>query len=156
MRILKLLLENAKYIMVLLVLGLMVSTVGAFIWALFETGTTIITLFTNYKGTSSTIAAFVQLLDIYLIVAVLYIFAMAMYELFVGEIKLPSWLVIHNFDELKALLSNVVILILGVSFLKYFLERNDPISTLLYAVSAAVISLALIQYRHHGGGNGSH
>jgi len=107
-------------------------------------------LFTQYKGASGTIASFVQMMDIFLLVAVLYIFTVSMYELFIGELDLPQWLVVHNFDELKTILSNLIILIGAVSFLKYFLERNDPASTLLYGLAVGIVSYVLILYRNHG------
>ncbi|MBA3873495.1 MAG: YqhA family protein, partial [Anaerolineae bacterium] len=96
------------------------------------------------------IVSFVQLMDIFLLVAVLYIFTVAMYELFIGELELPKWLVIHNFDELKTILSNLIILIGAVSFLKYFLERNDPASTLLYGLAFGIVAYVLVLYRSHG------
>lgn len=146
----KALLENGKYLIYVIVIISLAATVVALVWSLYETAQVVIGMLNNYKGASATIGAFVQLMDIYLLVAVLYIFTLAMYELFIGELKLPTWLVIHNFDELKTILSNLVILIGAVSFLKYFLERNDPLATLLYALAIAVVAFALILYRRHG------
>ena len=156
MGLLKTILENAKLLIVLVVVVSLISTVVSSIWAVYETANLLISLFTAYKGAAYAVAGFIQLLDIYLIVAVLYIFTVALFELFIGELKLPSWLIIRNFDELKTLLANVVVLIMAVSFLKYFLERNDPLTTVLYAAAASLVSLVLISYRHHGNGNGSH
>ncbi len=146
----KALLENAKYLILAIVFVSLASTVMALIWALYETVNLVINLFTNYKSPSGTVGSFVQLMDIFLLVMVMYIFTVSVYELFIGDLKLPDWLTIHTLDELKTLLSNMIILIGAVSFLKYFLERNDPVTTLLYAVAVAVVSFALILYRRHG------
>lgn len=145
----KRILENSRYIILIVVAAAFFSMAAAVIWSVFEKVSVILNLLSNYKGASATIATFVQLMDIFLIVAVLYIFTVAIYELFIGDLNLPGWLLIHNFDELKTVLSNVVILIAAVSFLKYFLERNDPLATLLYSLAITVVSLALILYRRH-------
>jgi len=145
----KKLLENSKYLMLIVVIGSFLATVLAVIWGIYEMGIVVYNLFAQYKSASSTIVSFVQLMDIFLLVAVLYIFTVAMYELFIGELDLPAWLVIHNFDQLKTILSNLIVLIGAVSFLKYFLERNDPASTLLYGLAVGVVSYILILYRKH-------
>jgi uncharacterized membrane protein YqhA len=142
-------LESSKYLILVIVGVSLVLTVVALIWALYEAASVILNLFTSYKSTSTTLVGFVQILDVFLVVAVLYIFTVALYELFIGDLKLPGWLTIHNFDELKTIISNMVVLIAAVSFLKYFLERNDPLATLLYGTALTLVSLALILYRRH-------
>ena len=144
------LLENSKYLILIVVMASLIATVLAVVWGIYEMATVVYSLFTSYKNASNTIVSFVQLMDIFLLVAVLYIFTVAMYELFIGELDLPKWLVIHNFDQLKTILSNLIILIGAVSFLKYFLERNDPTSTLLYGLAFGIVAYVLVLYRSHG------
>lgn len=146
----KKLLERSRYLIFILVLAAFFSTLAALVWSVYETVYFIYNLLIGYKGASNTITSIAQLMDIFLVVAVLYIFTVAMYELFIGDLDLPAWLQIHNFDQLKTLLSNLVILIGGISFLKYFLERNDPLSTLLYGAAIGIVSYILILYRNHG------
>ena len=146
----KKLLESTKYLMLVLVLASFVATVAAVVWSIYETVYVVYSLFSQYKGASSAITSLAQLMDIFLLVAVLYIFTVSIYELFIGELDMPEWLKIHSFDELKTLLSNLVVLIGGISFLKYFLERNDPVSTFLYGAAIAIVSYVLILYRSHG------
>lgn len=146
----KRLFESSKYLMFVVVLTSFVATILALVWSVYETVQLVINVLTNYKSASGTVAYFVQLMDIFLLVAVLYIFTVALYELFIGELDLPAWLVIHSFDGLKTVLSNLIILIGAVGFLKYFLERNDPASTLLYGIAFAIVAYVLILYRKHG------
>ena len=114
----KKLLENSKYLILIIVIASLVATVLAVLWSLYETVVVVYNLLFQYKSASNTIVSFVQLMDIFLLVAVLYIFTVAIYELFIGELELPKWLLIHNFDELKTILSNLIVLIGAVSFLK--------------------------------------
>ncbi len=155
----KKLLESSKYLMLVLVFAGFIATVVALIWSVYETVYVVYGLFVQYKGASNAITSLAQSMDIFLLVAVLYIFTVSMYELFIGELDMPEWLQINSFDELKKLLSNLVVLIGGISFLKYFLERNDPLSTFLYGAAFAFVSYVLILYRNHGHSdktNGSH
>jgi len=145
----KILLENSKYLILIVVMASLVATVLSVVWGVYEMVIVVYNLFTQYKSASGTIVSFVQLMDIFLLVAVLYIFTVAMYELFIGELDLPKWLQVHNFDELKTILSNLIVLIGAVSFLKYFLERNDPASTLLYGLAFGIVAYVLIAYRNH-------
>ena len=145
----KKLLENSKYLIFITVIALLCTTVLAVVWGVYETIVVFYSFITQYKSASSTIASLVQLMDIFLVTAVLYIFTVSLYELFIGELDLPKWLVIHNFDELKTILSNLIILIGAVSFLKYFLERNDPASTFLYGLAFGIVAYILILYRRH-------
>ncbi|MCA0452671.1 MAG: YqhA family protein [Chloroflexi bacterium] len=146
----KKLLESSKYLMLILVFASFVATIASLVWSIYETVYVVYNLFIEYKGASNTITSLAQLMDIFLLVAVLYIFTVSIYELFIGELDMPEWLQIHSFDELKTLLSNLVVLIGGISFLKYFLERNDPTSTFFYGAAIAVVSYVLILYRNHG------
>jgi len=145
----KSLLESSRHLILVIVLASLVLTVVAIGWALWETVQLVIAVVTQYKGVSSTLVGFVQLLDVYLVVAVLYIFTVALYELFIDDLNLPGWLQLHNFDELKTVISNMVVLIAAVSFLKLFLEKTDPLATLLYGLALTVVAMALIQYRRH-------
>ena len=145
----KSLLESSRHLILVIVLASLVLTVVAVGWAMWETVQLVITVVTQYKGVSSTLVGFVQLLDVYLVVAVLYIFTVALYELFIDDLNLPGWLQLHNFDELKTVISNMVVLIAAVSFLKLFLEKTDPLATLLYGLALTVVAMALIQYRRH-------
>lgn len=151
----KKLLESSKYLMLVLVFAGFVATVAALIWSVYETVYVVYSLFIKYSGASNTITSLVQLMDVFLLVAVLYIFTVSIYELFIGELDMPAWLQIKSFDELKKLLSNLVVLIGCISFLKYFLERNDPLSTFLYGAALAFVSYVLILYRNHGHGDKS-
>lgn len=146
----KKLLENSKYLILVVILASLFATMVAVLWGLYETALMIYNLLTQYKGASSTVASYVQLMDNFLLIAVLYVFTVAIYELFIGELDLPKWLQIHNFDQLKSILSNLIVLIGAVSFLKYFLERNDPVSTLLYGLAFGIVAYVLILYRKHG------
>ena len=67
----------------------------------------------------------VQVIDGFLIAAGLLIFALGLYELFIGDIELPQWLVIQDLDALKAKLAGIIVMVIAVTFLER-LESADP------------------------------
>ncbi|WP_340694303.1 YqhA family protein [Hydrogenobacter thermophilus] len=89
---------------------------------------------------------FISVMDIHLLSIILYIFAVGLYELFVGKLSVPDWLRITDIDQLKAKLASVVILILAITFTKKLVEWKNPLDTLLFAVAIAVIIGVLIFY----------
>jgi len=58
----------------------------------------------------------IELMDIFLIATVLFIFALGMYELFIDSVNLPEWLIIRNLHDLKVKLSSVIILVMSITF----------------------------------------
>lgn len=59
----------------------------------------------------------IELVDLLLLSTVLYVVAVGLYELFIDDLPLPGWLTVNNLDELKEMLTAVVIVVIGVSFL---------------------------------------
>ncbi len=88
----------------------------------------------------------ISILDIHLLSVVLYIFAVGLYELFVGELRLPSWLKIGDIDDLKVKLTSVVILILAITFTKNTVKWKDPLGSLYFGLAIAGVILALVFY----------
>ncbi|HEU5434024.1 MAG TPA: YqhA family protein [Thermomicrobiales bacterium] len=94
-----------------------------------------------------TAVEFIQLIDIFLLGAVLYIVALGLYELFIDPaLPLPPWLKITDLDELKEKLIGVVVVLLGVGFLGEVITwQNDPaILALGVAVATVIAALSLV------------
>jgi len=90
--------------------------------------------------------------DLYLIAVVLIIFAFGIYELFISEIDDAKnseagskILAIHDLDELKGKLGNVIVMVLIVSFFKKVLHMDfsTPLNMLYFALSIFALSLSL-------------
>jgi len=95
-------------------------------------------------------------IDLYLIAVVLLIFAFGIYELFISAIDDAKdseagskILVIHDLDELKSKLGNVIVMVLIVSFFKKVIHMDfeTPLDMLYLAVS--IFALALSLYYMH-------
>ncbi len=93
------------------------------------------------------IARVVEIADIFLVVASLLILSVSLYELFIGELNVPGWMVVRSLGELKDKLANVVVLVSAVSFLKYLLdEKNRPHDIMRIGFAVAAVALALGVY----------
>src|ERR1700722_15474235 len=90
------------------------------------------------------------LTDLFLIGATLMIAAFGFYELFIGTIgasdpaaRLPSWLRMHDLDDLKARVISMIVLVAAVSFVDYVVESRGGLDTLYLGVGVVVVIAAL-------------
>lgn len=88
--------------------------------------------------------AFIGLIDIFLIAVILLIVALGLYQLFIGPTKLPTWLRIHNLDELKHKIVGVLCVILGVNFVSNVTEWTGGRDILYLGAAIALVLLALV------------
>src|SRR3989338_653393 len=107
-------------------------------------------------GTNVIIVHLISSLDEFLLGIILIIIALGIYELFISEIDVidekgksgksiyPTWLTFHSLEELKAVLTKVIVIILTVYFFKsvVLLKFTEPLSILYLAVSILLIALA--------------
>lgn len=98
------------------------------------------------------ITAIVKAVDGYLIAAILIIFALGLYELFVSRLDpaersetIPRLLLIRNLDELKERISSLVLLVLVIEFFQRALqlEYRTPLDLLYFATGVLLVSGAL-------------
>ncbi len=87
---------------------------------------------------------FIGLIDIFLIAVILLIVALGLYQLFIGPTKLPTWLRIHNLDELKHKIVGVLCVILGVDFVSKVTEWTGGRDIFYLGAAIALVLLALV------------
>ena len=110
---------------------------------------------------AETITHVVEIIDGYLLAAVLLIFALGLYELFISRIDVTvdeddhgtasSVLIINSLDDLKTRLAKVILMILIVRFFEHAISMkfDTPLDLLMLAAGIALIGLAL--YLSHEG-----
>lgn len=101
---------------------------------------------------STIVAHVIEVVDGYLLGAVLLIFALGLYELFISHIdpakeseQSANVLLIASLDDLKNRLAKVILIILIVKFFEHVLKLHfdTPLSLLYLAAGIALIGLAL-------------
>lgn len=139
----------SRYLAFIAVVFGVAAAVAAFGWGSFKTVKVIVHLV--HADTDGMAVALVQIMDAFLIASGLLIFALGMFELFVGELPLPKWLVIRDLDDLKRKIIGVVILVMAVSFLERLETREDPRDILYSGVAVAAVIGALVWFgKSHG------
>jgi uncharacterized membrane protein YqhA len=86
----------------------------------------------------------IAIMDVFLIATALLIFAIGLFELFVGKLDLPKWLAINKLEDLNVKLRGVVIFVMVVTFLEKLVLWEDPQGTLLFGIAIAIISAVLV------------
>jgi uncharacterized membrane protein YqhA len=101
---------------------------------------------------SSAVTAIIKAVDEYLIAAILIVFSLGLYELFVGKLDVaerseaaPRLLLIRSLDELKDRITGLVLLVLVIEFFQRALQLRyeRPLDLLYFATSVLLVSGAL-------------
>ena len=146
----KFILEKSKYLALIGVIALLFSAVAAFLWGTFKTVNTIYLVFSSVGMDKSIAVEFVEIVDGFLIATAVLIFSVSLYELFIGKLDLPDWMLAHNLYDLKAKLSSMIVLVMGVKFLEKILDVKDTNDLLRIGIATALMSAVLIAFGYFG------
>jgi len=140
-------LEKTRYLALIAIVSLLLASVAAFVWGTIKTIKAIEEIIRS-AGLDPLIDLYlIQLMDAFLVAIILYILAINIYELFIGRLDLPEWILARNLHELKTKISSVIILVSGIVFLENLLNDMKNALELLYiAIAVAVVSAALIAF----------
>ena len=143
-----------KHMVFIGVLGALILAFGLFIVGFYEVFVALISfkeikLFTIYVLKSA---------DLFLFGMVMIIFSLGAYNLFISKLDnvdtdsgrraiLPEWLQFQEFDELKAIVIKVIVLILAITFLEQIIENSQRFHEVeLYNLLIIPIGIMLISY----------
>jgi uncharacterized membrane protein YqhA len=145
------LLEKSRYLALIGVLALLVSALAAFGWGVLKTWYAIELIIVTLGKDAIITVELIEVVDAFLISTALLIFAASLYELFIGEVGLPEWMLAHDLHQLKAKLSSMIVLVMAVKFLEKLVVVKDPGGLLQTGLAIALISAVLIAFGHFGG-----
>src|SRR5512140_1561465 len=145
------LLEKSRYVGIIGILSLLLASVAAFLWGAYKTVLAIVGMITSYGKDPFIAVSLIELVDSFLIATALFVFAVSMYEMFIGKIGLPEWMLANNLPELKEKLGGVIILVMVVTFLEHLVEWKAPLDSLFFAIAVGIVSAALIALSRFGG-----
>jgi uncharacterized membrane protein YqhA len=148
----KTVLGASRYLILLAVVAAFASAVTLLVFGAYETGLEILHILSGEVPTSISVT-FIELADLFLLGVVLYIIALGLYELFIDDsIPVPEWLQIHTLDDLKAKLISVVIVVLGVLFLKQVVAWDGQQNLLTFGGGIALVIAALTYFLSYKSG----
>jgi len=114
----------------------------------YKTVKTVIAIALNEVKDDFALIALFDCLDIILVGTALLVISVSLYELFIGELKVPDWMLVRNLNELKANFSFVIIPLMSVKFLQKLLQGENALDTLYYGIGVALATLALAAFNY--------
>jgi uncharacterized membrane protein YqhA len=148
---LKPLLNASRYLVLAAVIGALASAAALFAYGLVDT--VVVIARTLASGDVSTTGAkalmlyFIEIFDLFLLGTVMLIMALSLYELFIdADVKVPSRLQIHSFEDLKTNLVTVVIAVLAVTFLGQIMSWDGERELLGIGAAVGLVIAALNVY----------
>lgn len=144
-------LTASRYLVLAAVLGSLAASLALYAYGVAETvvviAETIAKAEVNSKGGKALALAFIEIVDLFLLGTVLLMIALGFYELFIdSDLKLPEWLQIRTFDDLKNKLVGVVIVVLGVMFLGFVVAWDGTRDLLGIGIAIALVIAALTYF----------
>ncbi len=153
-------LYNCRFMVLFAVFGSVVASLTLFLRGTIEIiqgVNSFIAILNRFQPTpaddKNVILAFIPAIDNYLFATVLLIFSMGIYELFISKIDpswkgpqtRPNWLKIEGLDDLKMHVSEVVIMILVISFFQesFSMTLSNPVDLPLFGGGIVLVAGAL-------------
>lgn len=141
------LIGRLRYITLLAVLGLSITSFASFGWAGAKTAKLVGELLEGGWRDDVNLGLLLGIIDIYLLAVVQMIMAIGLYELFIGDLEVPDWLEIHSLDDLKKALVDVLVVFMAVTGVKGLLSAEDAGDALRQAAAVALVIIALTFFR---------
>lgn len=146
----KWLVEKSRYIAIVGVFGLLIGAITAFGWGIYKTFKTVESVFLSYSEENFTLITLFDSLDSFLVATALLVIAISIYELFIGGLEVPDWMLVHDLGELKAKFGFVIVPVIAVKFLQKLLASESALDTLYYGIAVALVSLSLTVFNYVG------
>jgi uncharacterized protein (TIGR00645 family) len=146
----KTILERSRYLAIVGVLSLLIASLAAFAWGALKTYNVLILMISSLGTDKAITMKLIEIVDAFLVATAILIVTVSLYELFIGEINVPEWMLAHNLYELKGKLSSMIVLVMAVKFLETFIEAKDAGELLLRAISVTLVSAVLIAFAYFG------
>ncbi|HYL42800.1 MAG TPA: YqhA family protein [Ktedonobacteraceae bacterium] len=141
-------LASSRYLIIIAVVGSFLASLTVLIYDFLTVVNIIIEVFAHHTFTpeDSKRLAFesIEMIDLFLLGAVLYIISLGLYELFIdSNLPTPSWLVVTSLNDLKSILIGVVAVLLAVTFLGFVVTWDGNPNILALGISVGLVLLAL-------------
>lgn len=141
------LLNQARYLVLIAVVGLMATTVFSFLWAVVKTAKLVEAVADGGWSEDTNIAGLLEVIDMYLLAIVQLIVAIGLYELFIGDLDVPDWLEVSSLDDLKKSLIDVLIVLVAIKGVEKLTTKGEPMDVLVQVGAVALLIVALTFFR---------
>jgi uncharacterized membrane protein YqhA len=138
------LVEKSRYLPLIGIFSMLIGSLGAFFVGVVKTVHVLQTTVTQFTEAEPTLYVLFEALDCFLVGTGLIVIAVGLYELFIGGLEVPDWMLVKSLDELKAKFVFVIVPVMAVKFVQKVLKpETSALETLYYGGAIAIITLAL-------------
>ncbi|MBU6226242.1 MAG: YqhA family protein [Acidobacteria bacterium] len=137
----------ARYIAIIAVIGLLITSVATFGWSIARTVLFVDDLFQGKWRSDEQVVSLLKTIDTYLLALVQFIIVIGLYELFIGELDVPQWLKIDSLDDLKKSIIDILVIFVAVKGIEGLLKQKDPLDALTFVGASASLILVLTLFR---------
>lgn len=136
----------ARFLALIGTFSLLATALVGFAWGAAKVIQVLILAVATLGQDKEIIVALIEIVDAFLVASTLLIFAFGIYELFVGELGLPKWMIIHNLHDLKTRLGSMLVLVMAVKFVEKLVEWKDARETLFFGLAITLVAGTLIAF----------
>ncbi|MBW7897214.1 hypothetical protein B188_02500 [Candidatus Brocadiaceae bacterium B188] len=89
---------------------------------------------------------FISAIDLFMVAVVMFVMGIGLFELFVDRdqsISYPFWLKIKDLNDLKEKLIAAAVVVMVITFLKNIVKWKNPLETLYFGGSIAIVIMAI-------------
>lgn len=140
------LIERVRYVAYIGVFVLFVCCLTAYALGVYKTVKTVFSIGLGEVKNDFALIVLFDCLDTILIATALLVISISLYELFIGELKVPDWMLVRNLDELKSKFNFAIVPVLSVKFLQKVLQNENALETLYYGIAIALVTMALAAF----------
>jgi uncharacterized membrane protein YqhA len=145
---LKRVLINSYYLIILAVIISLAGAIALIIGSVFTATNVILTMFLErgftIQASKAVSIEFIELIDFLFLGIVFYIFALGIYHLFIDStLRLPQWLKVEDFGELKVILASVIMVMLIINFAGAVVAWDGQAGILQLGLSIALVIAAI-------------
>lgn len=144
----KWLIERSRYIAYAGVFVLFACSLTAYGLGLYKTFKTVVAIVVGESKNDFALIILFDCLDMVLIATALLVISISLYELFIGELEVPDWMLVRNLDELKSKFNFAIVPVLSVKFLQKILQSENALDTLYYGAAIALVTTALAAFNY--------
>lgn len=144
----KWLVERSRYLSMVGIVSLLVGVIAALYVGAEKTVKVVQIAFLHHESNNPTLYVLFEALDSFLVAVALLVIAVSLYELFIGELEVPDWMLVKNLNELKAKFGFVLIPVMAVKFVQKLLESASALDTLYYGTAVALVALSLTAFNY--------
>ena len=137
----------SRFLVIIGVIGFAVLSVTTFVWAGAKTVLLIDGLLEGGWRKEYSLVKLLQVVDTFLLAVVQLIVALGLYELFIGEINLPDWLIIHSFDDLKKSVIDVLVVFVSIKGIEVLFSDDSAADNLRSVGAVGILIAALTLFR---------